>query len=278
MLSGQNCSEAIATIEPFYAEKDCATDDIRLARASAMACQAGVNFFQLVDNLSSSNISSGNFFRVITQFFPSVVEDSKTTAAKYALDSLFAIRIPGTLTPAQWLIYPGGLHPGTLIASQRTRDSNVYSLLVSMSLLGTLQNRNGDPGADYRPTRNLGATGANPAGWGIATAVSEDACAYAGGLLTFVDSIVETAGSLDETFGGGLADELGTISGVFSGAFDVACDQGCKGTVGTGCSMAAGCTCPTEIRNRYSCRALTTDATSCAAAGLIQYVNGVWAL
>ncbi len=269
-LSQQQCAEALATIEEYYPRSGCGTDEIRTARASANACAANVNFFTLVDGLANSNLLGDELWISLTRLFPSSLNDQRVIGGQNALDSLFALRQPGVLTPPEYVINSATEHPGTLLAGQRTADANLYGMLVSMSLIGSLQNRFGAPSATFRKTQKLGATAGNPNGWEVATSVDVNACTYAGSILTLFDSIGQLGTTLGTSLGGSAGSALVTAASTFSSALNFACDDGCDA-----CGLPAGtCSvCPVTLRNRYACTGVATDAATCAAAGIVEFIN-----
>ena len=135
LLSDQDCAGALAIIEKYYPQAGCGTDEIRLARASANACAANINFFQLISDLGTVDLIGGGIWTSMTQLFPSSTADQRVTAGQNALDALFAIQTPGVLTPPQYMINSTSENPGSLIAAHRTENSNLYGMIVSMSLV-----------------------------------------------------------------------------------------------------------------------------------------------
>lgn len=270
LLSTQDCAGALALIEPYYPLAGCATDEVRLARASANACAANVNFFQLMDDLGNANLIGNEVWVSLTRIFPSTLTDQRVTGGQNALDSLFALRVPGAISPEASMINSASAHPGTLVAAHRSQDSNMYAMLVSMSLIGALQNRYGAPDGSYHQTQKLGATAGNANGWELVTDVDVNACTYAGALLTFFDSISQVSGTIGTALGGAVGTSLTTAATTYTALLAVACDAGCQA-----CGFAAGsCTpCPTELRNRNSCTGVATDKATCAASGIVSFMN-----
>lgn len=278
-LNSNNCATAITLISTYYDKTGCGTDDIRLARASAYACNAGVNFFSNLKDIGNSSLgSSTGLFNSITGIYPSTILDSKVASGNYALDALFAIQNSGAVNTASQLIYANTEHPGTLVPTNRTLDSNVYGLLTSMAMIGVLHNRYGLPNASsHAITNKLGKIGAG-SGWEVAANMTSDGCAYAGSMMTFVDSISAVASMLAQRFGSTTASNLTTVASTL--LLDAACAVGCNGLSGSGCSLS--CTeCPTALRGRVSCvtgSGANTDPNSCAAAGIIKMVNQLYGL
>ncbi len=269
-LSKQSCAEALAIIEEFYPQADCASDEIRTARASANACAANVNFFTLLDGLANSDLAGAEMWVSLTRLFPSSPSDQRVTAGQNSLDALFSLRIPGILTPPQYMVNATSANPGTLVAAHRSEDSNLYGMLVSMSLVGALQNRYGAPAANFHKTQKLGAIAGNPDGWEIPTSVDVNACTYAGAILSMFDSIGQVSTTIGSSLGGSVGTALTTAATAFSAAMNSACDDGCDA-----CGLPAGTcsTCPIELRNRLSCTGVATDAATCAATGIVEFMN-----
>ncbi len=270
-LNTGQCSLAVAEIDPYWNKEGCGTDEIRLARASAYACALGINFFDLIARLTDADLSASGFWATFNALFPATVGDSRPTAGNRALDALFSIQYPGAINRPQYTINASTPNPGALVAAHRTTDSNIYALLTSMGMMGVLQNLYGAPNATtYKITKKLGASGN---GWQEVATMTEDGCAYAGSILTFVDSVNQVAAVLSSSFGSKVAEKLLTITGGLN--LDVACKAGCDGTSGSGCT-ASCTTCPIELRARTGCKvgaAATTDDLSCAAAGIVKAVN-----
>lgn len=269
-LSSQDCPRALALIEAYYPKEGCGTEEIRFARASANACAASVNFFDMMTSLSTENIVGSELWVTLTKLFPSTLTDQRVTGAQNALDALFAIRIPGALTPSQHIINSSSVNPGSLIAAHRTDDSNIYGMLVSMALVGAYQNRYGAPDGSYHKTIKLGATAGNASGWELVTAIDVNACSYAGAVLTMFDSINQVGPILGTALGGSTGSTLTSAATTYTALLNTACDAGCQA-----CGMSAGsCTpCPTELRNRYACTGVATDKASCAASGVAQFID-----
>jgi hypothetical protein len=269
-LSDQNCASALAVVEYYYPQEGCGTDEIRQARASANACAANINFFQLITDLGESDLVGSELWVSLTRLFPSTVTDQRVTGGQNALDSLFAIRVPGSLTPPQYIINASSVNPGSLVAAHRTSDSNIYSMLVSMSLVGALQNRYGAPDGTYHKTQKLGATAGNANGWEVVTSVDVNACTYTGSVLTMFDSITQVSDVIGTALGGSVGSSLVTAATTYTAFLNAACDAGCQA-----CGFPAGtCTpCPITLRNRYSCTGVATDQASCAATGIANFMN-----
>jgi hypothetical protein len=269
-LSREACAEAIALVETYYPQPGCASDEMRLARASANACAANVNFLRIVNDLAGSNLSGNAIWVTLTELFPSNPVDQRVIGGQNALDALFAIRKPGVLTPPSYVVNASSANPGTLLASHRTEESNLNAMLVSMSLIGSLQNRFGAPLPNHHRGQKLGRSALYPNGWEDPLAVDVNACTYVGAILTLFDSIEQVAPVINGGIGGSAGTQLVAAASAFSSLVGQACDIGC-----VACGMPAGSctTCPIELRDRNSCTGQTTDRATCSAAGIIRFMN-----
>lgn len=273
-LNKNNCAEAVETIDEFYLKEGCGTDPIRYARASAYACAANLNFFDLIDNLSNNtaNLTGNLFWRYLTQLFPSTANDGRPAAAMYATDALIALQKVGAVTPENYIVNRSTQHPGTLLVDNRQKNANVYLMLTSMAAIGAYQNQYGAPNASFAPTQDIGATVGNPNGWVNVLFGTQDSCGYAGAILNMVDTMGAVADQL-----GSIANDVATLAALLESELNDACEAGCTNTtaVATGCTLAAGqCTpCPITLRDRNSCAPVLNDREGCAAAGIVDWIN-----
>ena len=274
-LNSQDCDTAIASINPYYSVDGCGTDPVRTARASAYACRLGINFFGFIESLKTANFSAPtSLFNTLALTFPSTATDKKVKAGNFALDAIFALQNPDIETPDAFLIYADTVSPGTLIAANRSQDSNIYGMLTAMGMIGALQSRAGAPDATGAITQKLGATAAAPAGWEVAANMTDDGCAYVGSMLTFVDTVDQVALLLATRFGSSTADQLKTVAA--SLPLDAACAIGCNGAAGSGCSLSCSA-CPSVLRGRAICKANSSnDVATCAASGIVKAVNTLY--
>jgi hypothetical protein len=225
------------------------------------------------------------FWSFLTQNFVSAVgQDYVVEGAFSGIDALLATWNSSATVLTANQINPTSFNPGSVFVNDRTADSNALLFFMSMAAMGGVQYRYGSP---YSAT---GRKGVNLP-WKTAVTMDATGCGYASSFVNFVDSLsglsANTTGSLKNTFT--------ALKNQFASTLSAACDAGCKGTAvvaatlvngvpglaqaghawtPTGCAIAAGCQgCPDAIRNRSSCTYLATDASSCAAAGIVNYVN-----
>jgi hypothetical protein len=282
-LTTGDCSDALVTILPLY--NSAYTDNqVRMLTASAYACEAGVNFFSTLTNITlDASTLTGTFWGFFAQLFPSVATDKVVESAGYSMDTLMTPLIPGQVILPSDMTNATSSNPGSLNFSDRIGDSNIYMLMVSMAAIGGAESRYGNPNSTFHPQNNPPL----PFNDNV-TKMTDQGCIYAAGILNFFDSIGPASAVLSSS----VANVLNQITAVsVSQYFDTACDYGCKGTMpsgadglalnptnkwnATGCSIAAGCGgCPKYLRDYTQCHPnVANDPGACAAAGLANLVN-----
>ncbi len=296
-LDNRDCTAAISSIEGLY-NSESTNNEVRLLRASAHGCNAGLeNFLQFLADLITKDLVGGALWASLCELFH--YDDADQTGRRiasswFAIDSLQASIREGTVILPIDRVSVDDWNLASLVASDRTSDSNSYLMFITMASIGNMETHYGDPDpTTFRQGQALGATAANPQGWSVATAVNsssdEAACAYAAGVLNMLDAIHAASSTMPTA----VASTLSQIETTFSTAIGEACEAGCIGSGGgpvtvsgyamtpnSGCAIAAGeCQtqngrpCPRKLRDRRSCLGLITDKNSCAAAGLIQVIN-----
>jgi hypothetical protein len=263
-LSTQACSSALSQIKPLY-DSINTNNQIRLATAASYGCFAKVNIFQIFSDLASaSGLGGSGLWAMFARLFPSVAspDDKIPTSAGLGIDAAMSAVYPGTLFVPALKINSTTNNPGSLIFTDRIRDSNSYLTFLSMSLMGSLLSRDGKP-----DTTNYVKT--VPLPWQTAATSVGNGCAFASGLLNFVDGL----DAISEASPANLKSSYATISSFLTSAVNTACGIGCSAI----CLGASACTsCPASLRNRLSCTGATTDENSCAAAGLAAFVSASW--
>lgn len=287
-LNKGNCTRAIDIIDPLY-DSAYTNNEVRMLRASAYACLAGIdNFFGLVSTIgsNSSKFSGNSFWAYMTELFYNSVtntQDLRIYGTWNAMDALQAAITPGTIIVPSNQINAGSRNVGSLLTTDRVDDSNLYMALVAMAGMGNIQTRYGAPTAAFGRGQILGVTAANAAGWTSAAQVDETACSYGASVVSFFDSI----NSVVTLVNGGLNTSLSAALSTFNTVIGQACNAGCRGTIlngvnynVTGCAFAddlclgtGTMACPSELRDRTSCTGQVTNRASCAAAGIANFVS-----
>ena len=178
---------------------------------------------------------------------------------------------PGAVILPTTYFNTGTNNPASLNYTDRTVDSNVYLLFMSMVAIGGLENRYGAPNSQGVGQTALPWSSMASSSSGLTTQQLQDGCAFAASLANFADAISTTASDLS----GPIASAVGSLNKAFTSGINGACEAGCNGP--TACNGSVTCTeCPLSLRNRANCTGENTDVNSCAAEGLSQFVNFTW--
>jgi len=268
LLTTSQCDAAIDVIGPLY--NSIYTDnEVRMAFASAHACKAELNYFQMVNSIATNPAAytGAALWQTLTQIFQSAPGDDRMESTWLATDALQAAIGSGAVVPTLYQINPDTDNVGSLQPGDRTDDSNSYLLFVSMAGIGATQNRYGNPGPSGLKGTDLP--------WSTHDLMDEVGCAYAGNIVNMLDGINVASSTISGDVGGTLAD----IYDLFGAAIDNACLFGCTGADVFGVVFDADCvipgtecqTCPLEVRNRTTC--IESTKGRCAAAGVVRYIN-----
>jgi hypothetical protein len=287
-LTEGDCATAVDEITPLYnsAQSD---NEVRLKAASAYGCHATINFFKVTGELIAKGpaaLAGAPMWRTMSELFPSVAGyDYVVEGGLYATDALQSALVPGAIILPAYQVNAGGYNVGSVFSTDRVTDANLYLVYASMASVGGILNRYGSPDpATFIKTIPL--TWTTP---GQLTA-SSDGCALASSVLNLLDSMDFAAQLID----GALSASFSSATSTLMGVFDHACSLGCQGGAwddttdpllkavdpvtgnagwtATGCASISCSECPRELRNRASCTGLPDTAT-CAAAGIINYLN-----
>lgn len=295
--SPPDCATAISIAQNGI-DSASSNDGLRMAAASAYACDANLDFVDFVNNLvnDKGSLVGPGLWPKLASYFPSSPTpgaDQVVEGAEFASDLLQSVLSPGALvssanqlTDSKFAQY----NPGSALASDRTIDANFYLVLTSMAAIGGLENRYA---STTSPTFELG-TSSTLASWdgADASAVDANGCSYASSIVNFADA---TGGVATQLTGSG-GDTVQKLQGLYQTVIYAFCDAGCQNmdaatfiskypivaagsgiTVGAWKPSGAGCTttcasCPTTLRDPGSCKQLATDPNSCAAAGIMNMI------
>lgn len=306
-LSQGACSPALTEILPLYNSSNT-DNDVRMAMASVYACEGGFNFFNFLNGAQNANFSSpGVFFELFATEFPSKnnLSDKIVESAGFGIDALQSV-----ISPGQVLI-PGDLfntttpNESSLLYSDRTHDSNEYLFYMAMVAMGGLENRVGATAAG-KPTNNPPLPWITSATAGMATTAgaTTSGCEFASALVNLADA----AASISTQCCTGSNCPVPSVTNIpayvtnqlnclinaalpgksLAQVIYDSCNYGCTNTVppvgaynATGSWSAAACgsntgacaMCPMLLRNRNNCAGTANDQVSCAAAGVINFVN-----
>lgn len=276
-LTRGQCDYALGLISPLY-HSPYSDNKVRLATASVYGCFANVNVFNMSDTIlqNAGALGSNQIWQLFTEMmYPSTPGDSRFEGGTFAMDAAMSVLEPSFLIPVANLVLndpntPSDLYnKRSIVITDHTIDGNLYLSYVAMATVGIIQNQYGNP--------NVGTyTKGNDLPWITAVTMDSTGCAYAAAVLNMVEAMDQVAPTLNSSFGTNLA----TITSTFKTQIYAACDVGCQNTdpagawVASGCTVTTACaTCPTRLRDRYSCTGVVTDQNSCAAAGIVNFVN-----
>jgi hypothetical protein len=264
-LTQGQCDLAISLIDPLYNSK-YTNNNVRLLYASAQGCMASVNYFGLISDLPTASISAGGIWTTLTQFFP-YTDLPGLNAGWRGIESLLAcINFPDSVA-SSYRFNSNTDNMGSYLVDDRTDDSSSYLIFMTMAVIGRTQNRNGAPNSSYHKTQNLP--------WTTAAAMTTEGFQYASAIVNMIDAIHASAGQAS----GSIQSTLNLIDNVYQNVLKLACENGCTNQALTGCNLSAGsCTatgsfCPLELRWGGNATNLTTDKATCAAAGVVNFIN-----
>jgi hypothetical protein len=268
-LTNKECTTAIALMKPVY--NSINTDNkIRMMMASAYGCDAHINLFNQLFSLSSDpgNLVGSGFWQFTAKEFPSTTEDRVVEGAQLALDAVQSVIEPGAAVLPENTFNLLTFNPGSYSVVDRSADANSYLFFVSMALIGGLESRYGSPFPNGKKGNDLPWINSDPTIAGPASAVTPDGCAYAAGVINFIDSL----GGLAKVTTGTLSTTFLSLQSGYKGAIDAACASGCATCAAAG-GTATCSVCPTVLRNRAACTYTKNDPSSCAAAGIVNAIN-----
>ncbi len=264
VLSSGDCASALAQIDPIYQSINSG-NDVRLAEAGTYGCFATINLLNILTDLQnfSGNLAGSGFWEFLVQEFPSTASDRIPQSAMDGTDALLAAIKPGTVLLPQYIDKTDTNNVKSFLPSDRVDDANSYLTFVSMALMGSLQSRYGLPTSNHHKSQTLP--------WTSSTAVTTDGCAFASAVLNFNDGLKFIIDASPPA----IAKFYTTIKNALTAGLDPACAAGCSNPLD--CNDSSLCSgCPISLRNRNACTSLNTDANSCAASGLVNFVNSAW--
>jgi hypothetical protein len=272
-----DCTTAISVAASAY-NSASSNNEIRMAYAQAYACAAGVDLLTLTYNISQKINSSGaaSIWGFLASNFPSTTtptDDKIPQKAIASLEALFAILEPNTLVSSAYSVNASTYNPMSVYADDRTTDANTLALFVTLPLIGSLLYRYGDINSkDERtvdlPWANTSFASISSTPWSTSGTIASDGCALAAGVLNLYDQIniiVDEASS-------STASAFFSIQTILTEGLDAGCELACSL-----CASAGACTsCPQLLRYPGSCTNSNTDPNTCAAIGVITFVNASW--
>jgi hypothetical protein len=266
-LTTNDCVAALTLISPLYVS-EYTDNETRMLYASAQGCSAGINFFDIFDELSGGSISGGALFQLTTQLFPSVAAtDAKLQADWFAQEALHSVWVTGAIVSSRDSYNTGTANPASILYRDRTANSNTFLLFVAMAGIGIVQNQYGyasgqDPAAfSYQQQVDFP--------WVSRALVESDTTGVACGLASSVLNLIDASNALIDTssnLGSSLSDIQTTLGAIEAGA-SLACTL--DGHLSTTCDQAVK-------RLRYGASCSEDPSIAAAAASIVFAVNSLW--
>lgn len=274
---------------------------MRYLYASSYACAAGVNFFALVEGITTGNLGAAGFWSTAVSLFPSRTGlDSRFQASQYAQDALQSVWVPNAIVLSPDLIYEGSFNPGSVWYPQRTAESNTLLFFNSLAVIGTGLNRYGytssqDPAAlAYAQGQQLpwvryltdvawvGAADTKATMDLLAADASGTACGIASGVLNMFDGLHQLAGSTTGATQNAINSILTNIEPLMvgpAGAATIACStqipQDPFPTVLPAIGNTTQCS-EALIRLRYRAACTESAVIRASAAGILSAIDFSW--
>jgi hypothetical protein len=258
-LTRGDCTTALIHSTRLY-ESQYTDNRIRMLYVSSQGCRAGINMYQVYEELLS--LSSANPIGEFVRIFPSSTTDSKLQSTWAAVDALQTVMLPGAVVATADRTAPNSFNRGSVLTQDLTEDARIYGFFLSMALLGASGNRFGNPSPTYG--QGIDYT------WTTKVLVQADttgtACSLATGLLLFLDSAQFIQSKLPSSSASAVGAALGVLNAVTTFG-----DAKCLLAIGSAsvCSAAKQ-----RLLYRGACE--ETDAAAAYAAGLIEGLNTLW--
>ncbi len=252
---------AYSTIYPLYNSINT-NNRVRSAMAATYACYSNVNIFKILSDTIDfpGDLGGSGLWEFFAKEFPSTAnpDDKRPQAALNGMDAVMSIISPTMITVPGYMVNSTSYNPGSLLYTDRIDDANALLTFLGMSFVGSMENRFGLPTSNYHKSVALP--------WADATLTKGDGCAFAAALLHISDGISYISDSAPAN----VSESYSTIKEFLIPSMNTGCAAGCL-LCGISCSA-----CPISLRDRTSCTGEVTDINSCAAAGIIAFVNSSW--
>ncbi len=266
-LTRGECSKAVSLSSRLFDSRY--TDNaIRLLHASALGCVAGIRVFDNVDQFSS--FGGVNAIGQFARIYPSALRDQKLESVWLAQDALMAMLNPGTIVGPADQVNTSTTNSGSVLISDRTVDSSVYLLFVSMATIGNTLHRYGAPDSSYNQGADIPWTSRAL----VQSDLSGAACGLAAGFLNFFDAfrtvkalISSGAASSLDAFITGIEDPIMNSMAPLNGG-------GMRECLADAYPQSVCDQVKTRLRYRKACSEQAAAASY--AAGIIKAVNLIW--
>jgi hypothetical protein len=213
-LSKGECGAANEAIDPLYASP-YVTDEVRILKASALACEAHFNVLTFMTNIAGAP----NFFKVFAKSLDNSRDDHARQSLYNAVD----------------VITQNG---ASMDAGTRSKQVNSFMVFLQFAVIGANQRNYGAPVSDGSQGADLvyETAGANPAG----EMSNGDACALAAAFSFLTDSLgYSDLSDSDSSSAVGAINSVCTAAGLSSCTVINRVRTNCDGTNATSVTAAA---------------------------------------
>ena len=281
-LTTEDCANAIVNSKKLF-DSAYSDNQIRMLYANALACRAGFRMYDAMNELTS--FSSPNAIGQFARVFPSSAGDQKLESGWLAQDVVQSILAPGAVVGAFDQISTFANNPGSVLASDRTTDSNYYGFFMSMMIIGNTLSRYGNTGSGVGGGWGQGSDLV----WTDKDSVKNDptgsACGIASAFLNYIDGYTRLQSS-------GVFGVAGTALGIMINGLDTlmvtggsaacaasggiyACQKYYDPVGAPSAGTVLRCSLGKE-RLRYRGACAERDESALVAAGMIQCLNTIW--
>jgi hypothetical protein len=267
-LTVGDCLKAITISTQLY-QSSYSDNESRMLYASAHACNAGIQLYQLIDDITNSNFTDqDSIIRTFVRLFPSTAADSKMASSWFALDALQSILNPGVVVSPTDQINYSSVNPASDRYTDRTSDANTYLAFLSMAEVGTTLNRYGY--SSGQSPASLSYAQGQDLPWINAALIQADntgaGCSLVAGFYNLVDGITVVLQYLTN----GPSAQLQLMSTLLSTGLDLFGMNACTATYTQAECEAA------KVRVRYRNACTENGANAAFAAGVIFGINTGW--
>ena len=282
-LTTGNCSSALLNSKKLF-DSAFSDNQIRMLYANSLACKAGFRMLDVLNELTS--FTSPNALGQFARVFPSVLGDQKLESGWVAQDALQSILNPGTVVGSYDQIMGTTLNPGSVLATDRTPDSNFYGFFMSMSNIGNTLSRYGNTSATTGGGWGQGTDLVWEDGESVRYDLSGTACGLASAFLNFIDGFSQiqssgmlgSAGSVIQVMVTGLQTQVvdgGALGPCLLSGGLYACEQHYNPGVPPSAATIARCNlAKNRLRYRGACSENIDNAIF--AGGMIKCINALW--
>jgi hypothetical protein len=266
-LSRGECSKAISISTQLYDSK-YSDNSVRMLHASALGCITGIRILENVDQFSS--FGGMNAIGQFARIYPSALYDQRLESAWLAQDALMAMLNPGVVVGPSDQVNSSTQNSGSVLIGDRTQDSSVYLLFVSMATIGNTLHRYGAPDSSYNQGADIPWTSKAL----VQSDLSGSACGLAAGFLNFFDSFRSIQTLLSPAAGTALNTFISSIEDPIVKTMNPLNGGGVRECLADGYSQIVCDQVKTRLRYRKACAEHAAAASF--AAGMIKSINLIW--